>query len=44
VVKGEKKGHWSGWIKVGLDSFYRFRQAQLYPLCAKLVKSLVLIG
>jgi len=22
VVKGEQKGHWSGWIKVGLDSFY----------------------
>jgi len=22
VVKGEKKGHWSGLIKVGLDSFY----------------------
>jgi hypothetical protein len=21
VVKGEQKGHWSGWIKVGLDSY-----------------------
>jgi len=21
VVKGKQKGHWSGWIKVGLDSY-----------------------
>jgi len=35
VVKGEKKGHRSGWIKAGLDSFYDSDTTKNTPLPQK---------
>jgi len=43
VVKGEQKGHWSGWIKVGLDSS-TIPTKEAYALCLKGVKLARLIS